>query len=251
MGVLKLDNPNWEALTPDTQGNQIPARTHLLTVIALCSLILLSCSLPAVVISRILYTPTPTPTATATQTNTPSPTATFTQTPTLTHTPTPTNTATPTPITPTATRTNTPSATPIPPTITPGVDEITSGQDAWRLLLVDTPRTIEMQGSLYYPGKDGVYLPNYRFLRLTFECRTQTPLLSLYTGADQGLLYAYRPDGIPDLTLIDPAGNAYPVSIIGPCWLVASLPAPRLISGEYSLLFQNLPDFYFEFSGVP
>lgn len=213
-------------------------------------LITLSCSLPAVAISRILHTATPsatpsaTPTATATQTFTPSPTA------TLTRTPTPTDTATPTPITPTATRTNTPSATPLPPTITPGPDEFTSGQDAWRLLLVDTPRTIEMHG-VYFPGKDGVYLPNYLFLRLNFECRTQTPLLSLYTGADKGLLFAARPDGIPDLTIIDPAGNAYPVVLVGPCWLAAPLPKPRLIAGEYTLLFQDLPEFTFEFSGIP
>lgn len=239
--------------TPPTnyQGNSKPADSRKLLLGLLLSLVLLSCSLPAVAISRILHTPTPTATATATQTFTPSPTATFTRTPTLTRTPTPTNTATPTPITPTATRTSTPSATPLPPTITPGPGEITSGQDAWRLLLVDTPRTIQLQNSVYFPGKDGTYMPNYLFLRLNFECRTQTPLLSLYTGADNGLLFAARADGIPGLFIIDPAGNSYPVVLVGPCLLAAPLPKTRLVPGEYTLLFQNLPEFYFNFSSTP
>ena len=91
-------------------------------------------------------------------------------------------------------------------------------------------------------------MPNYLFLRLNFECRTQTTLLSLYTGADKGLLYAARPDGIPGLIIIDPVGNPYPVVLVGPCWLAAPLPKPRIISGEYSLLFQNLPEFNFLFT---
>lgn len=236
--------------TTSSEHKSKPVTSKRWLLFLLLALLLLSCSLPTVAISRILYTPTPTPTATATLTLTPSPTATFTRTPTLTHTPTPTDTPTPTPITPTATRTNTPSATPLPPTITPGINEITSGQDAWRLLLVDTPQTIEMHG-IYFPGKDGVYMPNYLFLRLNFECRTQTTLLNLYTGADKGLLYAARPDGIPDLTILDPAGNIYPVVLVGPCWLAAPLPKPRLIPGEYTLRFQNLPEFYFDFSSLP
>lgn len=228
-----------------------PGATQKWLFFLLVSLLLLSCSLPAVVISRVLYTPTPTPTSTATQTSTPSPTATFTQTPTPSHTPTPTSTPTPTPITPTATRTNTPSITPIPPTITPGLNEITSGQDAWRLVLVDTPRTIQLQNSVYFPGKDGTYMPNYLFLRLNFECRTQTPLLSLYTGADNGLLFAARADGIPGLFIIDPAGNSYPVVLVGPCLLAAPLPKTRLVPGEYTLIFQNLPEFFFDFTNTP
>lgn len=108
-----------------------------------------------------------------------------------------------------------------------------------------------MQAGVYDPGEDGVYLSTYTFLRLNFECLTNTPLLSLYTGTDKGLLFAYRQDGIPGITLIDPAGNAYPVSLIGPCWLAASLPKYRLVSGEYSLLFQNLPEFNFNFQINP
>jgi hypothetical protein len=217
----------------------------------LAALLLLSCSLPTQVVSRLFPTSTPTATATATQTFTPSPPATDTPTPTHTRPPTPTQTPTATPVTPTPTRTSTPSATPIPPSLTPGPNEITAGQDIWRLLLVDTPYSIEMQGAQYFPGKDGASLPGYLFLRLNFECVTRTPLLSMYTGSEQGILHAFRYDGIPGLTILDPSGNAYPVNLVGPCWLAASVPRNRLVPGRYSLLFQDLPEFFFLSGGVP
>ncbi len=217
----------------------------LSVIFSLLNLLLWGCALPTALTTRLFPSPTPSATPTLTLTPTPSSTPTPTSTPTATLTPTTTPTPTNTPITPTSTYTSTPTQTPIPPTLTPGLDEITSGQDVWRLLLVDHPAAIQAQGAMYYPGKDGTFYHTYSFIRLNFECRTQTPLLALYTQSDKGLLFAYNASGIPDVFLLDPDGDTYPVTLIGTCWLAASLPDSQLKSGEYSLIFQNLPEFKF------
>ncbi len=146
-----------------------PLVARLLIIPILLAITTLSCVFPTFILSNLLPSRTPTLTSTSTYTPLPSQTPTLTATGTSTFTPTATQTPTATPITPTSTRTNTPTFTPIPPTRTPGPDEITSGTDSWRLMLVDFPRTIEMQGGVYYPGVYGIFYANYSFIRLNFD----------------------------------------------------------------------------------
>lgn len=216
----------------------------------LLSLLTWGCALPTALSSRFFPTPTPSRTPYPTHTFTPTPTATASITPTPSRTPAPTATPTFTLIPPTATYTATPTQSPIPPTLTPGPNEITSGQDAWRLLLVDHPAAIQAQGAMYYPGVDGVFYSTYAFMRLNFACLSDAPLLSIYSQADQGLLFASNPDGIPGVTVLDPDGGDYPVTLIGPCWLAAALPRSQLEAGNYTLQFQDLPAFEFWVDGL-
>jgi hypothetical protein len=215
----------------------------IVLILLLAGLSLLACSLPSRLVA-LLDTPTPS----ASPTHSPTPTLSGTPPPTVslttTLTPIPSDTPTPT-ITPTqtATITSTPTATStvIPPTLTPGPNEITSGQDVWRLVSIKTVNTIFAWGVDVNPFIFNHSPGSYRFLRLDFECVTGRSLIDLHNGAaDDGLTLVYRREGYPDIYLVDSQGRQYPVGILGRCWLAATMPQGR--SG-FTLYFGDLPPF--------
>lgn len=215
--------------------NSAMKRSLLLLISALT---LLACTLPARVSARFSTTatsiPASSPSATASKTRWP----TITYTPSITLTPVlPTPTATPTPIPPTATRT----VTPVPPSLTPGVDEITSGADAWRLLSVSIVETIYAWSVDVTPYIFNSSPWSYRFLRMDFECLTGRSLISLYNSVkDDGLTLVYRRQGYPDIYLTDRQGRKHPVGILSRFWLAATIPAD---SRGFTLHFTHLPPF--------
>jgi hypothetical protein len=234
------------------------------TLLILAALALLACTLPSRVIA-LRFTPTPaprlthtrlptltrTPTVTRTLPPTVTPIETLTPTPTLTLTPsitpsptdttTPTITSTPTatftPIPPTATNT----VTPIPPSLTPGPNEITSGQDAWRLVSLKLVNTIFAWGVDVTPFIFNHSPWGYRFLRMDFECLTGRSLISLHDGtADDGLTLVYNRTGYPTIYVIDSLKRTYRVGVLARCWLAATVPYN---SSGFTLYFDNLPPF--------
>jgi hypothetical protein len=179
-------------------------------------------------------TPTFTPTVSSTPTLTSTLTPTSTQLPTST--PTPTASLTPTPNTPTPTSTQTPAL----PSLTPGPNQLTSGQDIWQLTSVDYPNYITAIGRVFSPPSRDDSLPSYGYLRLNFDCTSDTSLIELYTGQDMGLTFIYKPDGYPDVYIEDFQGHRYLVTLIGSCWLAAPMPQASPEDSFYSLHFQSL-----------
>jgi hypothetical protein len=198
------------------------------------SLILLGCKLASRV-ANLLHTPTPTPTLTATFT--PTYTLTFTPSPTPTLPPSPTATPTPT-FTATFTPSPTPTITPIPATLTPGPNQITSGQDVWQLTALEMTHTVRFLNTYVSPQTYNNYPYNYVFLVFDFQCQTGTNLPTLYAGSDLGVTYVHKKTGYPDLYVTDSQDNKFPVTIISTCWLAAPVP---YTSHGFTLHFQNLP----------
>lgn len=191
---------------------------------------------------RLFYTPTPTPTLTFTPTSTPTITPTQTSTPTVTPTPTPSHTPTPKS---SPTPSQTPTKTQIPPTLTPAANQITSGQDVWDLTSVDFPAYISVFGRVFSPPTRRDPLWSYVFIRLNFSCTTGTSLIELYSGVDMGLTFIHKQVGYNDLSIEDHQGHKYLVTLVGPCWLAAPIPAERAEDGYYVLNFKDLPPFNF------
>jgi Tol biopolymer transport system component len=120
---------------------------------------------------------------------------------------------------------------------------MTSGQDVWQLTSVEYPNYITAIGRVFSPPARQDSLPSYGYLRLNFDCASDTSLIELYTGQDMGLTFIYRPDGYPDVYIEDFQGRRYLVSLIGSCWLAAPMPQASPEDSYYSLHFQSLPPF--------
>lgn len=198
--------------------------------------ILSTCNMPNR-LGDLIRSAAPTRTSTATPSATPSLTPTFTSTPTSTLTPTPTLTPSPTPKAPTATVT----PTHLPPSLTPALNQITTGQDVWKLISIDYPDYISAIGRLFYPPERDDPASSYVYLRLNFACQTGKSLIELYTGYDMGLTFIYKPSGYTDVYIEDYQGRRYLVNLIGACWLAAPLPRARLADPYYTLAFKSLP----------
>jgi hypothetical protein len=190
-------------------------------------------------LGELLRTPTPTFTQTATSTTTPTSMVTPTSTPRPTSTPTSTATQTPTQSSPSPTITE----TPVLPSLTPAPNQMTSGQDVWQLTSVEYPDYITAIGRVFSPPARDDSLPSYGYLRLNFDCTSNTSLIELYTGQDMGLTFIYKPDGYPDVYIEDFQGRRYLVTLIGSCWLAAPMPQASPEDSYYSLHFQSLPPF--------
>lgn len=198
--------------------------------------ILSTCNMPNR-LGDLIRSAAPTRTSTATPSVTPSVTPTFTLTSTPTLTLTPTATSSPIPKTPTATAT----ITPIPPSLTPALNQMTAGQDSWKLISMDYPDYISAIGRLFYPPERDDPISSYVYLRLNFACQTGKSLIELYTGYDMGLTFIYKPSGYPDVYIEDYQGRRYLVNLIGACWLATPLPRARLADPYYILAFKSLP----------
>lgn len=242
----------WKPTYQIMQSSRIPHTQQALAwfIPLISSLLILSCSLPARLIG-----PGDTPTLSATVTRTPYPTVTLTPstTPTASRTPTPTRTKFPTAtITPTpATPSPTSTITPIPATLTPGPNQITFGQDAWRLTSFEYTHTLKPLGYEVAPSWQG-YPLHYDFLLLNFECSTGASLVSLYTdGRDMGLAFIHSPGGYPDAYLRDSKGQKYAISMIGACWLGIPMPPEAQGSETVLLYFKSLPPFQLDLAPPP
>jgi len=198
-------------------------------------LLIISCSLPGKLI-EIIRTPTSLPTHTLTQspTETLTPTQEFTST--TTQTPSPTPTHSPTVRTPSPT----PSQTPIQPTITPGSNQIVSGQDIWTLTSVDFPKYISTVAQVFYPTTGKKPLISYVYMRAIFDCTTNKSLLEQYTGYDMGLTFVHRFNGYSDVYFQDYRGSKILVTLMGSCWLAAPIPITEIRNTSYILYFQHL-----------
>lgn len=208
-------------------------------IFILACISLLSCNFPGRIL-RILQTPTYTPTIT--HTATPTSTATFTPLPTITSTPTIL-------VSPTLSLSLTPSFTPgsMPtlPTRTPAPNQITNSSETWDLKSVDYPPYITVIGRLYSPPTRRDPFPAYVFIRMNFTCTTGDSLIKLYAGQDMGLTFIQKQNGYPDLSIEDQQGHKYLVTLLGPCWLAAPIPATLAKAGYFILNFKNMPPFKF------
>jgi len=215
-------------------------------LLAACSLITLSCSLPFrfADLTGLKTSATTTRTPYPSVTPTPSFTPTFSLTPSATRTKFPTATVTSSPVAPSPT----PSSTSIPPTLTPGFNQIASGQSSWRLTSFEFTHTLKPLGFEVSPSWQG-YPLNYDFLLLNFECTTGDSLVSLYTdGQDLGVAFIHRPQGYQDVFIRDSQGVKYAISMIASCWIAVPV-HPEMKKSNYALLFfKNLPPFEFDLS---
>ena len=118
---------------------------------------------------------------------------------------------------------------------------MTSGQDVWQLTSIEYPDYITAIGRVFSPTARSDLLPSYGYLRLNFNCASDTSLIELYTGQDMGLTFIYKPDGYTDVYIEDFQGHRYLVSLIGSCWLAAPMPQASPEDSFYSLHFQSLP----------
>ncbi len=210
------------------------------------ALIVLGCNMPNR-IGDFFRTPTPsqTPTFTPTLTSTPTRTSqpTFTFTPSLT----PTYTSTPGRPSPTPS----PTVSPLPPTLTPGPNQISSGQHFWQLVSLDFPSYISAIGRVFYPPTRRDPVLSYVYLKMNFNCASGRSLIHLYTGEDLGLTFIYRPDGYSDVFVEDLQGNRYLVNLIGACYLAAPLPRSRMEDPGFTLHFKSLPPFRLALPTLP
>jgi Tol biopolymer transport system component len=120
---------------------------------------------------------------------------------------------------------------------------MTSGQDVWQLTSVEYPDYITAIGRVFSPLARDDSLPSYGYLRLNFDCTSNTSLIELYTGQDMGLTFIYKPDGYSDVYIEDFQGRRYLVTLIGSCWLAAPMPQASPEDSYYTLHFQSLPPF--------
>jgi hypothetical protein len=244
-GCLKRLIDLFSKINPSGLRRQTPRRLLRLIPLAL-SLVALSCSLPFRLTGLIDSEATPTATRTPYPSITPSPstTPTYTLTPSPTRTKFPTATITPSPITPSPTTTS----TPFPATLTPGINQITSGQNSWRLTSFEFTHTLKPLGFEVSPSWQG-YPLNYDFLLLNFECSTGASLVSLYTNdKDLGVAFIHRPQGYQDVFLRDSQGVKYPITMISACWMAVPAPPEMQKSAYVLLFFKNLPPFEFDLS---
>lgn len=214
--------------------------------IAILALLGLSCQIFSLPLSQA-EAPIPTPSAARAigELRKLTPTATLTFTPTLSPTVTPTQTLTSTPTaTPTRTSTRTPTptwtATPIPPSLTPAPGQITSGQDVWQLTSVENTVWLTVIGETVSPYEFNDSPSSWVFVVLRFACLTSRTLIDLLIQQDYGLTFAYQRQGYADIYLVDQLGQKFPISMIGDCWLAATVPiGPR----SYALFLPGLPPF--------
>jgi TolB protein len=123
---------------------------------------------------------------------------------------------------------------------------LTSGQDIWRLQSVDFPAYISVVGQTFAPPDRQEPYPAYVFLRMNFDCVTDTSLIELYSGEDLGLTFVFKEAGYTDIQIEDLQGHKYLATLLGPCWLAAPIPKTRAEDQTFLLNFMDLPPFKFE-----